>query len=110
MYGFIIGIHLIVCIVMVLVIIFQSSKGAEMGAVFGGGASQTAFGSAGPQDFLEKVTIVCAVIFMLTSLVLAYMSATKTSRLVEEPAPIEQPIQPTQQQPAPQAPVAPAGE
>ena len=111
MYSFIVIIHIIVSITMILIIIFQSSKGSEMGAVFGGGASQTAFGSAGPQDFLEKVTVVCAVIFMLTSLTLAYMSATKSTRLIEEPAPIGQPVQPAQQPVAPvEAPGNPIGQ
>ena len=97
MYGLIVIIHLIACITMILIIIFQSSKGAEMGAVFGGGASQTAFGSSGPQSFLEKTTVVCAVIFMLTSLSLAYMSIGRANKLIEgEEAPIEQPIQPAQ--------------
>ena len=118
MYGFIIFIHLVTCITMILIIIFQSSKGAEMGAVFGGGASQTAFGSSGTQNFLEKVTVVCAVVFMLTSLTLAYMSSIRTSKLIEEqPAPIEAPVSPTQQpaqtgqQPAlPEVPDLPPGE
>ena len=116
MYGFIIVIHLIACIGMILIIIFQSSKGAEMGAVFGGGASQTAFGSSGPQSFLEKVTVVLAVIFMLTSLTLAYISSIKRSQLVEEsqPVPIEQPVQqpvqPTQMPAMPEMPEAPPGE
>ncbi|MGA1843130.1 MAG: preprotein translocase subunit SecG [bacterium] len=115
MYGIIIFIHLVVCIAMILIIIFQSGKGAEMGAVFGGGASQTAFGSAGPQSFLEKVTAACAVIFMLTSLTLAYMSSVRSSKLIEEsPAPMEQPVQPTEQpaEPsgAPEAPELPPGE
>ncbi|MGA1863457.1 MAG: preprotein translocase subunit SecG [bacterium] len=97
MYGLIVIIHLIACITMILIIIFQSSKGAEMGAVFGGGASQTAFGSSGPQSFLEKTTVACAIIFMLTSLSLAYMSIGRTNKLIEgEEAPMEQPVQPAQ--------------
>jgi preprotein translocase subunit SecG len=125
MYSIIVIIHLIACITMILIIIFQSSKGAEMGAVFGGGASQTAFGSSGPQSFLEKTTVVCAVIFMLTSLSLAYMSIGRTNKLLErENAPMEQPVQPGQlpaqpgQQPAqpsqqptmPEVPSTPPGE
>jgi preprotein translocase subunit SecG len=118
MFGFIVIIHLIACITMILIIIFQSSKGAEMGAVFGGGASQTAFGSSGPQSFLEKITVVCAVVFMLTSLTLAYMSISRSGKLVEgEEAPIGQPVQPAQQpaQPAqqptmPEVPDIPPGE
>ncbi len=110
MYTLILIIHLIVCITMILIIIFQSSKGAEMGAVFGGGASQTAFGSSGPQDFLEKVTVVCAVVFMLTSLTLAYMSTIRNKRLMEAPpAPIEQPVQPARQPAMPEVPAPPTG-
>ncbi len=110
MYAFIIAIHLVVSITMILIIIFQSSKGAEMGAVFGGGASQTAFGSAGPQSFLERVTVVCAVVFMLTSLTLAYMSAGRSAKAVKATKPpIEQPLQPPPQQqpPASETPAVP---
>jgi preprotein translocase subunit SecG len=94
MYAALIAIHLIVCIVMILVVIFQSSKGSEMGAVFGGGASQTAFGSQGAAGFLEKTTIVCAVVFMLTSLSLAILSSNKQKSLIQEstPPPIEQSV------------------
>ena len=53
-----------------------------MGAVFGGGASQTAFGSQGAGSFLEKVTIVCAVIFMITSLSLAMLSSKQQKSLI----------------------------
>jgi len=95
MYGALIAIHLIVCIVMILVVIFQSSKGSEMGAVFGGGASQTAFGSQGAAGFLEKTTIACAVIFMITSLSLAILSSNKQKSLFQNaatPPPIERTV------------------
>jgi len=82
MYRGLIIIHLIVSLVMILVVISQSSKGAEMGAVFGGGASQTAFGSQGAGGFLEKVTITCAVIFMITSLSLAILSSKQQKSLI----------------------------
>lgn len=82
MYSGLIMLHLIVSLVMILVVISQSSKGAEMGAVFGGGASQTAFGSQGAGGFLEKVTIVCAVIFMTTSLSLAMLSSKQQKSLI----------------------------
>jgi len=82
MYSALIMLHLIVCLVMILVVISQSSKGAEMGAVFGGGASQTAFGSQGAGGFLEKVTIVCAVIFFVTSMSLAMLSSKQQKSLI----------------------------
>jgi preprotein translocase subunit SecG len=87
MYGALIAIHLVVCIIMILVVIFQSSKGSEMGAVFGGGASQTAFGSQGAAGFLEKTTVVCAVLFMITSLSLAILSSNKQRSLIQDAAP-----------------------
>jgi preprotein translocase subunit SecG len=67
-------IHIIVCLTLILIILLQSGKGADIGAVFGGGSSQTVFGSAGPGTFLSKLTIAAAVIFMVTSITLTYFS------------------------------------
>ena len=67
-------VHLIVCVIMVLIILLQSGKGADIGAVFGGGSSQTVFGSSGATPFLSKITIGAAVTFMVTSIVLSYFS------------------------------------
>jgi len=67
-------IHLLVCVALILIILLQSGKGADIGAVFGGGSSQTVFGSSGATTFLSKVTIVAAVLFMCTSIVLTYFS------------------------------------
>lgn len=98
MYTLVLAIHLFICIAIILIIISQSSKGSEMGAVFGGGASQTAFGSQGPGSFLEKLTTAFAVIFMLTSLFLAYLSTNRASRQPEPmgPPPVQSPVQPGQ--------------
>lgn len=69
----IIVLHILVCIGLILIVLLQTGKGASMGAAFGG-ASQTLFGSAGPATFLGRLTTIAAVIFMLTSLSLAYIS------------------------------------
>jgi len=63
-----------------------------MGAAFGGGSSQTLFGSTGASTFLGKMTTVAAIIFMLTSLVLAYKSSHKigNSIMTDTKPPIEQ--------------------
>jgi preprotein translocase subunit SecG len=74
MSAFIIAIHVIVCFALIMIVLLQSGKGAEMGAAFGG-SSQTVFGGAGPAPFLSKITTIAAVIFMATSLILAYISA-----------------------------------
>ena len=59
--------HVIVCLFLIAVVLLQRGKGAEMGAVFGGGASSTVFGSRGAGNFLTKMTTASAAIFMITS-------------------------------------------
>jgi len=71
---FILIIHVLVSVAMILIILLQSGKGADIGAAFGGGSSQTVFGSSGAATFLGKVTIVAAAVFMMTSFVLTYVS------------------------------------
>lgn len=109
MYTFILIVHLFVCIGIILIIMMQSSKGAEMGAVFGGGGSQTTFGSQGPGSFLEKLTTAFAVIFMLTSLSLAIMSGSHHSSKAMMPTerpPLQEPANPSpMQEPGKTAPI-----
>jgi len=64
-------IHVMACLFLIVVVLLQTGKGADMGAVFGGG-SQTLFGSSGAGNFLTKLTTGIAILFMLTSLVLTY--------------------------------------
>ncbi len=68
-------IHVIVCFALIAIVLLQGGKGADIGATFGAGASQTVFGATGGQSFMSKVTTGAAVIFMLTSLFLAYYYA-----------------------------------
>jgi preprotein translocase subunit SecG len=77
-------IHIIVCIALILIILLQSGKGADIGAVFGGGGSQTVFGSTGATPFLSKVTIGAAIIFMVTSIVLTYFSGRVGSSISDK--------------------------
>ncbi len=72
--AFILMIHVTVCIALILIILLQSGKGADIGAAFGGGSSQTVFGSTGATPFLSKITIGAAVAFMVTSIILTYFS------------------------------------
>jgi preprotein translocase subunit SecG len=72
-------VHLITCIALILIILLQTGKGADIGAVFGGGSSHTVFGSTGAASFLSKVTIAAAVTFMVTSIVLSYFSGRGVS-------------------------------
>lgn len=72
-------VHVIVSIALILIILLQTGKGADIGAAFGGGSSQTVFGSSGAATFLSKVTIGAAVVFMLTSIFLTYFSGRTAS-------------------------------
>ncbi|WP_048308274.1 preprotein translocase subunit SecG [Halomonas sp. PR-M31] len=68
-------IHVVIAIALVALILLQQGKGAEAGASFGGGASQTVFGSRGSGSFLAKLTGVLAAAFFATSLTLAYFAS-----------------------------------
>jgi len=100
-------IHITVCLALILIVLLQRGKGASMGAAFGG-SSQTVFGSTGATTFLSKITAAAAIVFMLTSLGLAFLFGQGS------PTSIMEGVAPTQQQaPAPQAggqapPAAPA--
>jgi preprotein translocase subunit SecG len=99
-------IHVIVCIALIMTVLLQTGKGADMGAAFGGGSSNTLFGATGATTFLSKMTTAVAVIFMLTSLILAYLTANRGSSsmlsdmpAVEQPAPAPTEALPTAEQP-----------
>jgi preprotein translocase subunit SecG len=102
-------IHVLSCFFLIVVVLLQTGKGADMGAVFGGG-SQTLFGSGGAGNFLTRLTTATAVVFMLTSLILTYGQTPSTrSRLLQRlpPPSSEQTI--PEAPPAPGAPAADAG-
>ena len=97
-------IHIVVCFALILIVLLQAGKGAEMGAAFGG-ASQTIFGSSGAVGFLTKLTTIAAVVFMITSLLLAF-SSTRRSSSVMRGSPTQTVPAETQQVPIrPQVPV-----
>ena len=82
MHIFISIIHVLVCIFLIIIVLLQRGKGASMGAAFGG-SSQTLFGSSGPGTLLGKMTTAVAVVFMLTSLWLAYFAVHKGSSVMQ---------------------------
>ncbi len=106
MYILVVILHLIVCLFLIFIILIQSSKGAEMGAAFGG-STQTLFGSRGAATFMNKLTTAAAIVFMLTSLSLAILSINRGSVISERvPARKASPLSegahgPLQGQPAP---------
>src|SRR5947209_2713190 len=94
-------IHVLACLFLIVVVLLQTGKGADMGAVFGGG-SQTLFGSSGAGNFLTKLTTGTAIAFMVTSLVLTYSSTRMPTSNLPNPPPAAAAA------PAPAAPAAEA--
>ncbi len=69
-------IHVSVCLFLMLVVLLQQGKGGGVGAAFGGGTTQQVFGGRGAGNILTRATSICAAIFMLTSVSLAYVSSS----------------------------------
>jgi preprotein translocase subunit SecG len=93
-------IHVSACITLILIVLLQAGKGANMGAAFGG-SSQTVFGSSGAGTFLGKMTAAVAIIFMLTSITLTYTASRKTSGLMDKvPTPVSRQAIPAAPMPA----------
>jgi preprotein translocase subunit SecG len=78
-------IHVLVSIGLIALVLLQHGKGADVGAAFGSGASNTMFGSAGSTPFLVKVTGLLAGIFFLTSLSLTYLVSSHAKGHIAAP-------------------------
>jgi preprotein translocase subunit SecG len=83
-------VHVIACFFLIIVVLLQTGKGADMGAVFGG-SSQTVFGSGGAANLLTRLTTYTAIIFMLTSLFLTWASTRSLTLSVADDLPVEPP-------------------
>jgi preprotein translocase subunit SecG len=108
-------VHVVVALILILVVLLQTGKRADLAGAFGGGGSQTAFGTRGAATFLSKLTTTAAVLFMLTSLGLSLVSARSRggseSVLPDEaPAPVGAPVLPTPSAPEQGLPGAPTQE
>ena len=80
MYEALLVVFLIVAIGLVVLVMLQQGKGADMGASFGPGASGTLFGSSGSGNFMTRMTAVFATLFFIISLVLGNINSNKTSK------------------------------
>src|SRR5215510_15100115 len=106
-------IHVLVCVFLIIVVLLQSGKAADLAGAFGGMGSQTAFGPRGSATLLSKATTVSAVVFMITSLSLSILATRNAGSSVgntvldkaKQSAPVSAPK--SGQSPAPGAPVAP---
>jgi preprotein translocase subunit SecG len=99
-------VHVVVCLFLIIVVLLQSGKAADLAGAFGGMGSQTAFGPRGSATLLSKATTISAVLFMVTSLTLSIL-ATRNAGLGTSVLDSTRPA-PTQQAPAGPAPAAPA--
>ncbi len=115
--------HVVIASGLILIVLLQSGKGADIGAAFGGGSSQTVFGGRGAATFLSKATTVFAILFMVMSIALTLLASQRGGTTVvpaDQPTPASSssapatpapegpaPSAPTQGAPAPQAPAAP---
>ena len=124
MVTIVVALHVVICISLIIVILLQQGKGAQIGAVFGG-SSQTVFGATGAGNVLTKATWAMAAMFFATSIFLAYASTRRftgsifgsgkggaVNRKMVIPAAPAMPSAPTAPAPfgAPAAPAAPANQ
>src|SRR5579859_1575875 len=86
-------VHVIVCAVLIVVVLLQHGKSADIAATFGGMGSQTAFGPRGTATVFSRLTTWCAIIFMITSMALTYITSMRGSSSVMDrvPTPVETP-------------------
>lgn len=83
MSALITALHVIICFVLIVAVLLQSGKAADLAGAFGGGGSQTAFGPRGSATLLSKITTICAILFMFTSLGLWVLSAKETKSVLK---------------------------
>ncbi|MBZ5535563.1 MAG: preprotein translocase subunit SecG [Acidobacteriia bacterium] len=111
-------VHILASIIMILVVLLQSGKSADLAGAFGGGGSQTAFGPRGAATLLSKITTASAIIFMITSVTLAIMASRRTTGSVleggstpvpQQTLPASPPASPTPVTPQPQS-ATPSGQ
>lgn len=102
MYILTLIVHIVVCIFLIIVVLLQSGKAADLAGAFGGMGSQTAFGPRGSATLLSKATTISAVLFMVTSMslsILATRNAGLGTTVLEDSGPAKK--GPTQSTPAP---------
>ena len=109
MYYALLFVHIVICIFLIIVVLLQSGKAADLAGAFGGMGSQTAFGPRGSATLLSKATTVSAIVFMITSLslsILATRSAGGTKTVLDNSQGSTQtaPNKPSPAKPQPPAP------
>ena len=83
MSAFITIIHVVICLILIIAVLMQSGKAADLAGAFGGVGSATAVGARGQASIMAKVTEICAILFMFTSLGLWVLSGKESSSAVK---------------------------
>ena len=92
MRTFLFTLPILTCVSLIIVVLIQRGKGSDMGAMLGGGGSNTVFGARGAGNFLTKLTTSAAIIFMVTSLSLSYLAAQDSKDTIFDDSAIEETI------------------
>ena len=93
MTTFLIVLHVIICVLLVITVLLQFGKGAEMGAIMGGGASQAVFSSSAKGNFMTKLTSILAIGFMINSIILTTVKSREARKsLFDNEAPVAAPL------------------
>lgn len=100
------AIHVLVCVFLILVVLLQQGKGADL-SVFGGGSTQTAFGARGATTLLHKLTVGSFLVFILTTLLIGLDSTRRSGGSLMEDAETEAAAPATPAAPSPVAPTQP---
>lgn len=77
LFSLVLTLHIIVGISVIVFVLLQHGKGADVGASFGGGASGSLFGATGASSFLSRTTAILATVFFITSLTLTYLASNR---------------------------------
>ena len=84
MIVFLTVINVILTVVIIVMVLLQQGKGSDLGSAFGGGSSNSMFGALGPSDFLGKLTYAVVAIWLILSLLLAYLLKTENTEVIFE--------------------------
>ena len=90
MIVFLTVINVILTVVIIVMVLLQQGKGSDLGSAFGGGSSNSMFGALGPSDFLGKLTYAVVAIWLIISLLLAYLLKTENSEVIFDTPLIEE--------------------
>ncbi len=104
MYIALVTVYVVICFFLILVVLLQQGKGADIAGAFGGGSSQTAFGARGATTFLHKLTTGAFVGFVVISMLLSIIEARPKSSVIQKLPPVPA----AQKAPAPVPPGQPA--